>query len=85
MTIVQLKTWWRIQRRMFWLHFFDIWCALEFPVRFVVNWIFLLTAGIWLPPVYIFLSVSKALKERKCGERAALTGRIWFWEQFKQF
>lgn len=78
----KLKTWWRIQKRMAVIHLAEAYVFLEWPLRLIVNWLFFFSAPLWVGPFYMIGILKKSWSEKKSQERAALSGRIWWWSQY---
>ena len=85
MTWVKLRTWWRIQSRMFLIYAAEVYLVLEWPLRMLVNYMFLLLMPAWIGIVYFGMYIKKAWKSKKNVERSVLTGKIWFWSAYRMY
>ncbi len=85
MTIPQLRTWWRIKRRIISMYAAEVYVWCEWPICLLLNWFILLTSPLWIGLVYMLAFLSRAISSRKNVERDVVSGRIWFWQMFKQY
>lgn len=53
--------------------------------KIIVNWIFFLTTPLWIGFAYLLLASREAWANKTSAERKALTGDIWFWDQFRLY
>lgn len=81
----KFKTWWRIQMRMAVIHLAEIYVIIEWPVRLLVNWLIFFTLWAWVGFAYMVMMLVRAWRIKKSGERSALVGKIWFWEQYNLY
>lgn len=82
----KLKTWLRIKKRMMIIHLAEAYVFIEWPIKLLVNWIVFLSFPVWIGTVYMIhyaMLAWESTKKNKHAERAALTGRIWFWEVYR--
>lgn len=83
---MDIRNWWRIQRRMLLIYAAEIWVDwLEWPFRLLLNWIIFATLPLWVGFAYMVLFVARAWKSRKYAERSVLSGKIWFWEMYRLY
>ena len=85
MNLVKIKTWVRIKRRIIKGYALELYEYLEWPIRLLVNWVIFLSLPVWIGPVFMALILFKAWESKKNVERSVMTGRIWYWEQFRQW
>lgn len=79
------KTFCRIQSRIALMYLAEIYVAVEWPLRFIVNLLFIMTMPVWIGIVYVVLYLKKAWDSKKNVERQVLFGQIWFYDSFKQW
>ena len=85
MTSAQLKTWWRIKKRVMAGYAAELFVFIELPLCLLINWALFLSIPLWIWLFFMANYVGKACLSQKNVERKVLTGKVWFWEQFKQY
>lgn len=86
MTIVKLRTWWRIQSRIFSFYCWDVIVPLLFrPIVIIFNLLMFLSIPIWVGPAYMGMMLLKAWESKKNVERDVFLGKIWFHEMYRMF
>lgn len=85
MMIHKLKTFLRIQKRMLWIYLLELWFFIEWPLAFTLNWFIIFLMPIWIGVYFMLAYIARGMSSRKNVERDVITGRVLFWESFKQF
>ncbi len=85
MTLVKLKTWWRIQKRMALIYLTQLFYYIEWPLRFTINLLIFLAIPFWVGPFYMINILYRAWQSKKNVERDVMTGKIWYWDQFNLY
>ena len=82
---MKLQMWWRFRLMEVRAAFYQVFDLSTWPIKLLVNWFIFSTLWIWVGFVYMVMVAHRAFQLRKSGEHDALTGKIWWWDQYKLY